>query len=300
MTFRLIFRNHLALEHTRILYTDRAFVVVNKPPNFVTQYPRDGSTEAVAELKGQIPSAPNFTELFPVHRLDKGTTGCLVFARSPRYAQAFSRQLKQHTVFKTYHALINTVDSPVLATKSASGSIRIGMSTKDGRPHISHCGTARETWTDWQVLGSSSQTDLALVKLVLHTGMKHQLRVHMADVLQAPILGDLQHTGMPFSSASTIPPVPNDRLFLHASELSFHFESLTFVKRFRRNGKPKRLNLAITAPLPPDFQELCRRVGIQVPSHLKEGGLFVDGQPVNDVPDLDGVWIGNREDSHLP
>lgn len=53
MNFRIVFRNSLSLELNRILYIDRAFVVVNKPPNFVTQYPGDGQTDAVAELVGK-------------------------------------------------------------------------------------------------------------------------------------------------------------------------------------------------------------------------------------------------------
>ncbi|KAJ3981142.1 pseudouridine synthase [Lentinula detonsa] len=282
MTFRIIFRNSFALDFAQVLYIDRAFVLVNKPPKFVTQYPRDGQTEAVAELVGQVPSTPNSTKLFPVHRLDKGTTGCLVFARSPDYAQTFSRQLKQRTVNKIYHALVNTSSSPILSARTDSGEIRVGMSLKDGRPYISQSSSARETWTDWQVLGSSSQTDIALLKLHLHTGMKHQLRVHMSDVMQAPIVGDLQHTSAQASSC-TLPPILNDRLFLHASEISFH--------RFKRTGKQKRLNLTIRAPLPLDFAELCYRTGIEVPSYLKEGGLFVNGQPMTNVPDLDGFWV---------
>ncbi|KAJ4480947.1 pseudouridine synthase [Lentinula aciculospora] len=279
MNFRLVFRNNLALEFNRLLYIDRSFVIVNKPSGFVTQYPGDGQTEAVAELVGPIPSVPSTTNVFPVHRLDKGTTGCLIFARSPNHAHTLSRQLQQRTVHKTYHVLINTSSNPAL-TKEDSGCVRVGMSLKNGRPHISQSKSARETWTDWQVVGSSSQSDVALVKLRLYTGMKHQLRVHMSDILKAPILGDLQHAGTQTSTPRSL-SIPNDRLFLHASEVSFH--------RFKRTGK--RLNLTIRAPLPSDFMELCTRIGIEVPSYLEEGGLFIDGQPMREVPDLDGHWL---------
>ncbi|KIK57516.1 hypothetical protein GYMLUDRAFT_263021 [Collybiopsis luxurians FD-317 M1] len=69
------------------------------------------------------------------------------------------------------------------------------------------------------------------------------IRVHMAEVLRAPILGDLQHTGLTRSQTFTpIVSIPPDRLFLHASEISFH--------RFRRTGKSKRVNLTVCAPLP--------------------------------------------------
>ncbi|KAJ4500497.1 pseudouridine synthase [Lentinula lateritia] len=214
----------------------------------------------------------------------KGTTGCLVFARSPDHAHAFSRQLQQHTVHKTYHALVNTSNSPTLTMKMGSGSIRVGMTLKDGRPHLSQSKSARETSTDWQVIGwSVSFDDIALVKLHLRTGMKHQLRVHMSDVLQAPILGDIQHTG---TRPCTV-PVPNDRLFLHASEISFH--------RYRRTGKQKRVDLTVRAPLPLDYMDLCIRNKIEVPSNLGEGGLFIDSQPMQEVKDLDGFWACRQD-----
>ncbi|KAF9074432.1 pseudouridine synthase [Rhodocollybia butyracea] len=285
MNFRIVFRNSTTLELNRILYIDRAFVVVNKPANFVTQYPKDGQTEAVAELEGTIPSAPSLTKLYPVHRLDKGTTGCLVFARSLAHAQAFSQQFHQRTVQKIYHALVDTSSSRSLATGVTSGVIRVGMALKNGRPYLSRSEAARETSTDWQIIGSNLQAHASLMKLHLHTGMKHQLRVHMSEALQAPIIGDWQHS-LSRSSPQKL-SIPNDRMFLHASEISFH--------RFRRAGKHKRLNLTLRAPLPQDFTEFCIRAGIQAPLCLLRGGLFVDGQPVEEVADLAGFWIANAE-----
>ncbi|KIK57540.1 hypothetical protein GYMLUDRAFT_752244 [Collybiopsis luxurians FD-317 M1] len=298
MSFRIVFRNYQILESIRILYIDRAFVVVNKPPNFITQYPKDISwsgseSEAVAELVGSIvPSSSTSTKLYPVHRLDKGTTGCLVFARSPAHATAFSHQLKQTTVQKIYHALVDSASSPILSSAQLNqvGQIRVNMSLENGRPFVapSHLNSdVRETITDWEVVGTNPTAGISLMKLRLHTGIKHQLRVHMAEVLRAPILGDLQHTGLTWTQ--TFKPtvsIPADRLFLHASEISFH--------RFRPTGKPKRINLTVRAPLPHHFLQLCRYAGIELPpnaSTLVEGGLFIDGQPVQDVPDLDGFWV---------
>ncbi|KAF5383906.1 hypothetical protein D9757_007369 [Collybiopsis confluens] len=288
MTFHIIFRNsRRILEPNRILYVDRAYVVVNKPDNFITQYPRDpqksADSEAVAELVGSIPSAPNSTQLYPVHRLDKGTTGCLVFARSPAYAHAYSNQLRQMTVQKTYHALVNSSASPILSS-TISGQIRVGISLKEGWPSVSSDSDARETLTDWEILETNPVLGISLVKLRLHTGIKHQLRVHMAEVLQAPILGDLQHTIR--NQTERRLPLPNDRLFLHASEISFH--------RFRRTGKPKRVNLAVAAPLPGDFMQICRDAGFCVSSRtFVGGGLSIDGHPMQESAELDGFWISS-------
>ncbi|KAE9399363.1 pseudouridine synthase [Gymnopus androsaceus JB14] len=284
MNLRILFRNSLVLESNKILYIDRAFCVVNKPSNFVTQYPADGHSDAVAELVGHTPSLAHPTKLYPVHRLDKGTTGCMVFARSSAQAEAFSHQLRQRTTQKIYHALVDSSSSPPLNREFNSGSIHVGMSLKNGRPHVSSSESAKDTSTDWQVVGCAAhQANISLIRLQLHTGMKHQLRVHMSDVLQAPIFGDLQHTRMRNSVAFHGFPIPNDRLFLHSSAISFH--------RFRRTGKQKRLNVTVCAPLPQDFLELCIRVGIKVPPHLVKGGLLLDGQPIREIPDLDGMWV---------
>lgn len=131
----------------------------------------------------------------------KGTTGCLVFARSLAHAQAFSQQFHQRTVQKIYHALVDTSSSRSLATGVTSGVIRVGMALKNGRPYLSRSEAARETSTDWQIIGSNVslcmlggcsnhrsklqlQAHASLMKLHLHTGMKHQLRVHMSEALQ--------------------------------------------------------------------------------------------------------------------
>lgn len=130
----------------------------------------------------------------------------------------------------------------------------------------------------------------------------------------APILGDLQHANIQASAISHQGyPIPDDRLFLHASAISFHVREVptstirrtphlspiitstdtlfVIIQRFRRTGTPKRLNVTLCAPLPRDFTELCIRAGIEVPQQLVEGGLLVDGHPTREIPDVDGIWV---------
>jgi hypothetical protein len=127
---------------------------------------------------------------------------------------------------------------------------------------------------------------VSLVRLKLLTGLKHQLRVHMAHVLRAPIVGDTLHSHSKLVKAvHTATAVPDDRLFLHASHLSFF--------RYKKSGSSKRFRLGITAPLPKDFLKACSELMIPLDWEDTQGGLFVDGVRVQEgeVPDIDGRWM---------
>jgi len=106
---------------------------------------------------------------------------------------------------------------------------------------------------------------------------------------------------------SRVTKVPEDRLFLHASTLSFFVsqESLSVCirvyllhmssfQRYRQTGLNKRFRLGIRAPLPVDFLKICTDLDIQVERHEAEGGLFVDGVFVKggEMVDVDGRWLG--------
>jgi len=143
-------------------------------------------------------------------------------------------------------------------------------------------GRAKAARTAWEVLASSDVTPLSLVRLHPYTGLKHQLRVHMARVLGAQILGDAL-----YGSATTSPPVsarasiPEGRLFLHSSSISFW--------RYRREGLRKRFRLMISAPLPADFVEICRDFNLDLPEDVIQGGAFVDGERLEEeIPGVGG------------
>ena len=143
-----------------------------------------------------------------VHRLDKETSGVLVLARSRLAAAKFSALLRSGAVHKTYEALVarrsskggngsswkqwegQEVHDPVDG-KAACTLVERVLQRNDNR-HIEHSG--RTAW----------------LQLRPRTGRKHQLRVHCAQALDAPIVGDTKHGGR-----------RADRLYLHAARIRF-------------------------------------------------------------------------------
>jgi len=238
---------------------------------------------------------------YPVHRLDKGTTGALVLARTKALARELSRQFRTHAIEKTYLALVcdGSPHGGFAGFPAKEGVITAPLSldrrgwvqcdapgSPDSPPPQADSGRelglglglglggrvkARAARTTWEVLASSDVAPLSLVRLHPHTGVKHQLRVHMAHALGAPILGDpLYGSAMSSPQVLARTTVPEGRLFLHASSISFW--------RYRRDGLRKRFRLTIAASLPADFAKLCQDVNLSVPEGVIEGGAFIDGE----------------------
>ncbi|KAI9437724.1 pseudouridine synthase [Lactarius indigo] len=296
--------------HTRfrpsVLYADRGVIALNKPPGLVSQGSTPGTEAGTVHNHSrenrldtvQSKSAFNAvlddlrrrydlsTGPYPVHRLDKGTTGVLMLARTKVLARELSQQFRTHEIGKTYLALVLGGSREFSAKQ---GLISRSLSSDNGRVQL---GTeegpgSKPAFTMWEVLAFSDKAPLSLVRLYPRTGLKHQLRVHMAHTLQAPILGDTLY-GNATSAQQILAPlrIPESRLFLHSSSISFW--------RYRRTGTRKRFRLTIVAPLPADFIKVCREMGLQPPDIAIQGGVFVDGEYVGEgeIPDVGGRWLG--------
>lgn len=129
----------------------------------------------------------------------------------------------------------------------------------------------------------------------------------MPLLFSVPILGDAL-----YESSTTSPlvspraGVPEGRLFLHSSSISFwvrviflatlrfQYMKLIIPQRYRREGPHKRFRLTITAPLPLDFVKVCRDLNLDLPEHVTEGGAFVDGECLegDEIPAIGGQWLG--------
>ncbi|KAJ3522982.1 hypothetical protein NMY22_g11648 [Coprinellus aureogranulatus] len=220
--------------------------------------------------------------LLPVHRLDVGTTGCLALAVTKRAAQEISRQFALGTVDKTYLALVRgdrrsfransgRVEDPIRYRNGYFDGL-----SEDGQPSV----------TEWEFLAESPIAPLSLLRLRLLTGHKHQLRIHLAKSLHAPILGDERYSSTRIHEAITNQAsVPPERMFLHASRLSLF--------KYRSGGPQKRLRLGIQAPLPADWIRLCEELMLPIPSSEVKGSLSIDGEPIqaSEIPDLGGQWL---------
>ncbi|KAF8265249.1 pseudouridine synthase [Lactarius quietus] len=291
--------------HPGVLYADRSVIALNKPPGLVCQGTLSTEADTVHNhsKKNRLDAVPsNFAfnsvlegirqryglnaNPYPVHRLDKGTTGVLMLARTKAFARELSQQFRAREIEKTYLALVLGGSREFSAKK---GLISDSLSFDDGRVQLGaeeNLGS-KPALTTWEVLAFSDKAPLSLVRLYPRTGLKHQLRVHMAHSLKVPILGDTLYGKAPVTKPILASlSVPENRLFLHSSSISFW--------RYRRTGTRKRLRLTIVAPLPPDFIKVCREMNLRVPDIAIQGGVFIDGEYVgeSEIPDIEGRWLG--------
>ncbi|KKZ52682.1 tRNA pseudouridine(65) synthase TruC [Haemophilus haemolyticus] len=205
-----------------ILYQDEFLVAVNKPAGMLVHrsWLDPHETQFVMQtLRDQIGQ-----HVFPIHRLDRPTSGVLLFALSSEIANLMCEQFEQKCVQKSYLAVVRgylqgkeRIDYPL---KIQLDKIADKFSQEDKEP--------QEAITDYEGLkivempypaGRYQTARYSLAKLIPHTGRKHQLRRHMKHIFH-PILGDTQYGDLHQNRALTL-HFGCSRLFLHSNMLSF-------------------------------------------------------------------------------
>ncbi|PPQ66414.1 hypothetical protein CVT26_011283 [Gymnopilus dilepis] len=290
--YRLLQQRGSAFLKQHVLFADRQVVILNKPPGIVSQL---GASARGQKRESSTPLDPIFSHIrrwipnsdpHPVHRLDKATTGTFLIALNSNVAKAMSSQFQQGTVSKTYLALVRGGPQ---SFSNKSGIIDVPLIYRDGRGDIGRKGKdGKEALTEWELVSSSSKAPLSLLRLQLHTGGKHQLRIHLAKVLKAPILGDTLHSqSSVHSSISALTQVPENRLFLHASEISF----------FKYHERGKRYRLGVRAPLAGDFRRICREAGIVIPPEERGAALLINDQIASEQDTELRLWDPNTLES---
>ena len=205
-----------------ILFEDGEALVIDKPAGLPLDTPRAGGAsleDRLDELKLGFQRAP-----FPVHRLDRDTSGCLLLARNPKALKRFSAAFEARLVEKRYLGIVagvleadeGTIELSLSKISSAADGWRM-IPAKKGKPAVTH----------WRKL--DERDGKTLVEFRPETGRTHQIRVHALHGLGAALLGD---------------PVYGDgkgapHTMLHAAGLTVH-----------REGKQ---SIIAAAPLPADF-----------------------------------------------
>jgi tRNA pseudouridine32 synthase/23S rRNA pseudouridine746 synthase len=208
-----------------ILYEDAEALVIDKPAGLPLDRPRAGGAsleDHLEALKLGFQRAP-----VPVHRLDQDTSGCLLLARNPKALKRFAGAFEQRLVEKRYLGIVaaridgeeGTIALSLAKISSAKDGWRM-IPAKKGKPAVTH----------WRKL--SERDGLTLIEFRPETGRTHQIRVHAASGLGAPLLGD------PIYGDGT----GADRTMLHSAAIGVP-----------REGKAP---IAATAPLPADFVAL--------------------------------------------
>jgi 23S rRNA pseudouridine1911/1915/1917 synthase len=202
----------------RIVYEDRELVVLDKPAGMVV-HPgagHSGGTLVNALLHHVKDLSGIGGELRPgiVHRLDRGTSGLMVVAKSDAAHQELSRQFSDREVEKEYVALVwgvvhagRRIDAP------------IGRDPGDRQKMSTRARRARSAVT--RVTAAHHYTGVSLLKVAIATGRTHQIRVHLSAIGH-PIVGDATYGGVHRRTASHLRAVQRlERPFLHSARLAF-------------------------------------------------------------------------------
>jgi 23S rRNA pseudouridine1911/1915/1917 synthase len=201
------------VEGLKILLDDDDFVVVDKPVG-VAAHPSPGwvGPTVVGGLAGagyRISTSGSPERAGIVHRLDVGTSGVMVVAKTERAYTALKRAFKERTVDKVDHAVVQGLPDPLEGTIDAPIGRHPGHDWRfavieDGRPSITH----------YEVLEAFGKA--TLVEVHLETGRTHQIRVHFS-ALRHPCAGDLTYGADPRLAAT----LGLTRQWLHARQLGF-------------------------------------------------------------------------------
>lgn len=212
-----------------ILFIDAEAIVLDKPAGLPVDRPRDRSDsleDALDSLRFGFQRSPH-----PVHRLDRDTSGCLLLARNPKAHKRFSAAFEAGQAEKVYLAVLEGVP------QQGGGRIELALSKQSTRAEgwrmVGDPKKGKPAVTDWRLLGA--EDGCALVEFRPRTGRTHQLRVHAAEGLGLPIVGDLVYgQGGP-------------AMLLHAARLTLP-----------RDPKPA---IAAEAPLPESFARWAHHAG---------------------------------------
>lgn len=205
-----------------VLFIDGEALVVDKPAGLPVDTPRDGSLSVENHLGGLTFGFKRWPT--PVHRLDRDTSGCLLLARNPKAHARFQQAFEAGAVEKVYRAVLAgelAEDSGIIDLPLAK------VSTAEAGWRMTGDASGKAARTHWSVIARLDGR--TLVEFRPETGRTHQIRVHAAEALRAPIAGD---------------PVYGDGngpMLLHAWKLSVP-----------RAGKPP---IAAEAPIPKRFAE---------------------------------------------
>ena len=247
-----------------VLHLDDDLVVVDKPAGLVVHPARGhasgtlvnallhllGAARGASEVRGH-PTDPLRPGI--VHRLDKGTSGVMVVARTPASLTDLSGQFAARTVGRRYLALVwgrmadgaGTIDAPL--ARHPTDRLRFHVQ-EGGKRAVTHWTRVAEATTGGR--GDPHGGVVSLIRCRLETGRTHQIRVHLAH-LSRPLLGDPVYgprkRRVPPSLAATLGAV--DHQLLHAAQLD-----LTHPVTGERLGW-------WTAP-PPDFQAVAEALGL--------------------------------------
>ena len=211
-------RQNAPRSHVRVLWQDANYLICDKPSGIVSCDDPKSAESILREQEG-VPT------LEAVHRLDRDTTGCLMFAKNHAALEAAIEIFKTHKVSKTYHAIVAG------RFPYAHQTINAPLDGQDARTDV-----ARE----------AASADASFLRVRIETGRTNQIRRHLASV-RFPIVGD-RVFGLKNVRDPRLMQVP--RQMLHSSTLTME------------NPMSRKEQIRAHSPLPADFRAALRLFGM--------------------------------------
>jgi 23S rRNA pseudouridine1911/1915/1917 synthase len=231
--------------HPEIIFENEAFIAINKPAGMLSIPDREGKEPS---LKSWL--REKYGNIFTVHRLDRETSGVIIFAKDEATHKYLSGVFEDRTVEKVYQGLVQgtlaqkegSIDLPIMEHPTKLGTM---VTNRKGKPSL----------TDYKVeeeLGLFS-----LVQFLIHTGRTHQIRVHMQSLGHPIVCDELYGDAKPVYLSSFKRNFKLSRGEEHErpllARLALHSQMLHFIDA---QGTAHTLE----APLPKDMRALLQQL----------------------------------------
>lgn len=173
------------MNNLNIIHEDKDIILVHKPAGVATQTKRLGQQDMESLLKNYRAKRNEPPQIWVVHRLDQPVEGIMVFAKNQKAAGELSKQVQQHIIGKYYYAASihepkekeGVLEDYLLTDKKTNVTQVVSAEVKD----------AKKAKLEYEVI--DTKADKTLIRVRLHTGRQHQIRVQMAH-MDCPLIGD--------------------------------------------------------------------------------------------------------------
>ena len=177
----------------KVIYEDNHIIVVEKIPNVPSQEDKTGDVSMMTLIKDYLKekyNKPGNVYLGLVHRLDRPVGGVMVFAKTSKAASRLSNEVREKVFKKEYLAVVDgklekekgTLENYLYKDKKTNTSYVVDKDKKD----------AKFAKLDYEVIKYDKENDLSLIKINLHTGRHHQIRVQLSNIGHS-IYGDQRY-----------------------------------------------------------------------------------------------------------
>ena len=183
------------MQKLNVIYEDNHIIVVEKPVNIPSQGDKTGDIDMLSIIKDYLKekyNKPGNVYLGLVHRLDRPVGGVMVFAKTSKAASRLSEEVRLKEFQKTYLVIVNgkmenkkgTLEDYLLKNERNNINKVVKENTKNSKLAI----------LDYEVLKYDEEIDLSVLKINLHTGRHHQIRVQLSSRNHS-IYGDQKYGG---------------------------------------------------------------------------------------------------------